>query len=389
MITRRHPRTVAGRQTINDVAAELVQTYGPVILEDAYRFSACKADAEDAYQRTLEILLTKAPSTDPEQLKPWIRTVARREAIAIARKRKRVMEIHDLSKQPALDYNPDDRVEMMAEASLGMEALSTLSQDQIRCLLAQAEGFNHEEIAEITGFSRRKVTRCISEGRMKFLSGVQRISTGSECDRLRHTIERFAEGDQAAALKARVHLRGCAACREHLRDSRLAHRRVRAIFPPGLFLVKSPPVDFIELLSDLGSTIVSRTKNFVSHPLESLATTNAKLAATAAVVGVVAVGGLMGVVRDGEREDSHRGNTASQPAASSYELVELQTVAPAERPERKSSKKKRSKRSARETSEPRQQRSVATPNPQPTPEAVQNTPRPVDDGSSEFLPEQR
>jgi hypothetical protein len=35
-------------------------------------------DAEDAYQRGLEILLTKAPTTREEELVPWLKTVVLR-----------------------------------------------------------------------------------------------------------------------------------------------------------------------------------------------------------------------------------------------------------------------------------------------------------------------
>jgi GTP cyclohydrolase FolE2 len=41
----------------------------------ARRYAATPEDAEDACQRGLEILLTKAPSTSEEELIPWLKTV--------------------------------------------------------------------------------------------------------------------------------------------------------------------------------------------------------------------------------------------------------------------------------------------------------------------------
>lgn len=389
MITRRPHRPAADRRNINAVATELVRTYGPVILEDACRFSACRADADDAYQRALEILITKSPTTDPEFLVPWIRTIARREATAIARKRRKsVVLSDDFSQQPSLEHDPEERAEMLEEATHGIEALSSLSGDQVQCLVAQAEGYSYEEIAEITGFSRRKVSRCVNEGRAKFLNRADRIATGSECERVRPVVDKFADGDQSAALAARAHLRGCAACREHLRRSRMASRRIRAIFPPGLFLVKSPPVGFFEHIADAGDAVVSRFKTLVKHPHETLATGNAKFVATVAVVGVVAIGGLVGVVRDGDSDESRVGTTAPQPTAQSYELVDLQVdEEPVKKKSaRKKAKKKRAKRPARSTPQPQSQGPAVAPNPDPV---SPNASSPVDDGSSEFLPEQR
>ena len=41
----------------------------------ARRYSATPEDAEDAYQRGLEILLAKAPTADEAELVPWLKTV--------------------------------------------------------------------------------------------------------------------------------------------------------------------------------------------------------------------------------------------------------------------------------------------------------------------------
>ena len=63
---------------LNEAATELVLRHGAMIMRDALKYSATSEDADDAYQRALEILLTKAPSTDPGELVPWLRVVVRR-----------------------------------------------------------------------------------------------------------------------------------------------------------------------------------------------------------------------------------------------------------------------------------------------------------------------
>ena len=55
----------------------------------ARRYSQTPEDAEDAYQRGLEILLTKAPSTHPDDLVPWLKTVVKHEAFSLRRQRER------------------------------------------------------------------------------------------------------------------------------------------------------------------------------------------------------------------------------------------------------------------------------------------------------------
>ena len=61
----------------------------------ARRYSATPEDAEDAYQRGLEILLTKAPTTDEAELVPWLRTVVKHEAFALRRQRERHSPVTD------------------------------------------------------------------------------------------------------------------------------------------------------------------------------------------------------------------------------------------------------------------------------------------------------
>ena len=66
----------------------------------ARRFAATAEDAEDAYQRGVEILLTKAPTTAEEELVPWLRTVVKHEAWALRRQRLRGAPVTDDGEVP-------------------------------------------------------------------------------------------------------------------------------------------------------------------------------------------------------------------------------------------------------------------------------------------------
>src|SRR4029453_19049692 len=57
----------------------------------ALRYSLCAADAEDAYQRSLEILLRKAPTANRGELRAWLHTVIKHEALAVRRQRERAL----------------------------------------------------------------------------------------------------------------------------------------------------------------------------------------------------------------------------------------------------------------------------------------------------------
>ena len=73
----------------------IVRRHGSSVMATARRYSATPEDAEDAYQRGLEILLTKAPTTDENELVPWLRTVIKHEAFALRRQRERHSPVSD------------------------------------------------------------------------------------------------------------------------------------------------------------------------------------------------------------------------------------------------------------------------------------------------------
>ena len=80
-------RTRPPRAEVDPAALDLIQRHGAQIMSTARRYSDTPEDAEDAYQRGLEILLTKAPSTSEDDLVPWLKTVVKHEAFAVRRQR--------------------------------------------------------------------------------------------------------------------------------------------------------------------------------------------------------------------------------------------------------------------------------------------------------------
>ena len=77
---RARPASEAARKR---VAIELVALHEAALRRTARRYSLCADDADDAYQRALEILLTKAPTDDLRELIRWTQTVVKHEALAV------------------------------------------------------------------------------------------------------------------------------------------------------------------------------------------------------------------------------------------------------------------------------------------------------------------
>lgn len=72
-----------------DLVVEVVGRHAEGLLRLARRHSLCGSDAEDAYQRGLEIFLRHASRLDPDRAASWLRTVVKHEAMAVRRARQR------------------------------------------------------------------------------------------------------------------------------------------------------------------------------------------------------------------------------------------------------------------------------------------------------------
>src|SRR4051794_28122118 len=152
------------------------------LLPTARRYPQTPEDAEDAYQRGVEILLTKAPTTSEDDLLPWLKTVVKHEAFAVARASGRAVPHEEpLAREPDERAWTDDRAERYERLRLAAEAMAGLKPQEIRCLLLKAEGLSYQEICSATAFSYTKVNRCLTEGRRAFLKRVAGIEAGAEC----------------------------------------------------------------------------------------------------------------------------------------------------------------------------------------------------------------
>ncbi|HEX7244680.1 MAG TPA: sigma-70 family RNA polymerase sigma factor [Solirubrobacterales bacterium] len=222
-------------------AIELIARHERALRRTARRFSLDPEDAEDAYQRALEILLTKAPTTDQRQLIRWTQTVTKHEAMAVRESREKLLganvprdEDYDpLASLPARGDGPDERAARSEVVARGREALAALKPAELRALSLLASGYSYAEIGRITGFSQTKINRVLAEGRERFRGLFASSEDGSRCRELRPLLSSFCDGEASAADAAtvRAHLRACAGCRATVRAYRAAPRIAAGLVP--------------------------------------------------------------------------------------------------------------------------------------------------------------
>lgn len=239
----------AARAAVTDASRKraAIETYSrheELLRRTARRYSICADDADDALQRALEILLLKAPTTDPRELIRWTQTVVKHEALALRRERERVLSGPAAGRPepdredwvallPSNAVGPAERAERQETIARSREALQTLKPAELRALTLLAEGYSYKEIGEITGFSQTKINRSLAEGRERFRKLISSSEDGSRCTELRPLLSAFCDGEaeekDVAAL--REHLRACGSCRATLRAYRAAPGAAAALLP--------------------------------------------------------------------------------------------------------------------------------------------------------------
>ena len=332
-----------GRGEIDEAALALVTRHGRQIMATARRYAATPEDAEDAYQRGLEILLTKAPTAREDELIPWLKTVVKHETFALRRQRDRHSPVTDdghLSDRPTSAAITHDQAERLERLSQGAEALRELKAHEIRAMVLKAEGYSYREICNLTGWSYTKVNRLLVEGRQAFLRRFESIQAGGECDRHAPALSALADGEAKAEDLAslRPHLKNCLTCRARLKEFREAPARVAELLPPAVLLGGSgdgfrgaaeSAIATIQQKLESALGIAQQRAAYMgerAHAVAELAT-GQKLAAVAASAAAVAGGGTAVDQVSGRGEPPEaRGKAAHVEAKRVEKQVAVQTA---------------------------------------------------------------
>jgi RNA polymerase sigma factor (sigma-70 family) len=239
---KRRSRGRASEAARKRVAIEMIAQHEATLRHTARRYSLCEDDAEDAYQRALEILLTKAPTDDLRELIRWTQTVVKHEALTVRRNRERQlggpspgiarME-PDWVAMPAEDSDPAEHFERREIVARSREALRSLKPQELRALSLLAEGYSYAEIGQITGYSRTKINRCLAEGRDRFRHMLDSSSDGNRCREMGPLLSAFCDGEttEKEEISVREHLRACGHCRSTMRAYRAAPGAAAALAP--------------------------------------------------------------------------------------------------------------------------------------------------------------
>jgi RNA polymerase sigma factor (sigma-70 family) len=151
----------------------------------ARRYSLCADDAEDAYQRAVEILLTRSPPADPRHLAAWMQVVTRREALAVRRSRERLLgpgpdDDGDPFERIACERpDPHERLERRERVAGAIRLLFELKPQERRAVVLQAQGYSYAEICQLCGWTYTKVNRCLSEGRQRLREAAAAGASGA------------------------------------------------------------------------------------------------------------------------------------------------------------------------------------------------------------------
>lgn len=228
---------------------------GPTLIRYASRYTESLADAEDAYQRAMEIALTKAPVASDRDVLAWLYVVVRNEALRIRKARHREQPHSDdelvalAGSGPSADAQDPHLVYAWKERYRTLQdALAGLTTSQKTCVMLRSAGASRQEIQNITGFSLRKVERSIVEGRRRIRDFEMRTAEGAECAPMAELIERTVASEATDEERQRLarHVRHCGACRAEFRDRR-DQRRLLSTLVPGAFgasaVIETPSLD--------------------------------------------------------------------------------------------------------------------------------------------------
>jgi len=145
--------------------AAVVAKHEHTLLRVARQASLCDDDAQDAYQRALEIFLRRVDTVDPATEVAWLRVVVRHEAMAIRRSRSETVAGEELEIDefvPGTGRDVEDVIASGERVRRSAEALRALKPDEAKALILKAHGLSYAEIGERCGWSYTNVCGSVS-----------------------------------------------------------------------------------------------------------------------------------------------------------------------------------------------------------------------------------
>ena len=145
----------------------LVRTYADPLIRYAYSIVRSSVAAEDVMEDTFAHLYAKGGVFPTEgHLKAWLYKVARTKAIDYLRRYKREVPLEDY--QEVLSGTTlEEKMEKKERNAVLYRCMQCLPQHYRQILvLRYFDGFSPEQIATVTGFSKKRVYNCLERGRV-------------------------------------------------------------------------------------------------------------------------------------------------------------------------------------------------------------------------------
>jgi RNA polymerase sigma factor (sigma-70 family) len=305
-----------GSSAAEELILRTVAAHADSLLRTARRYSICPDDAQDAYQRALEIFMTHAGRLDPARAAGWLHVVVKREALAIRRSRKKLVgaaEVDFDAQEARRLPTPDEQLLSFDLINRSAEALQRLKPQELRALWLKAQGHSYNEIGAITGWSYTKVNRCLTEGRRSFLERYAGIESGEECRRWTPVISAMVDGEATPEqiLELRPHLRNCPGCRATLKALHDSSAPLSAVLPVPLAAIAAGGGEqisnlFMRAYEAIAGGLHERAVHSVTKAQAAIeAAAAGKVTAVAASAAAVAGGGYATVERTVERTARH------------------------------------------------------------------------------------
>ncbi len=135
---------------------DTVQRNAESLLRTARRHSLCADDAQEAYQRAMEIFVRRAATLDPDRAAKWLHTVTKHEAMAVRDQRQELVASEDIDfdrHEARNEPSPDERIVSYDQLTRSAEALQRLKPNEMRALWLKASGQPYSAIAEAQGWT--------------------------------------------------------------------------------------------------------------------------------------------------------------------------------------------------------------------------------------------
>ena len=336
------------RKAAEDLILRTIAAHADSLLRTARRHSICVDDAQDAYQRAIELFMSHATRLDAARAPAWLHVVVKREAQAIQRARRKIL----MSTEVDLDGHeadalptPEEQLLRFDTISRSAEALKRLKPQELRALWLRAQGHSYSDISAITGWSYTKVNRCLSEGRRSFLEHYEGIESGEECARWLPVLSAMVDGEATPEqlMEVRPHLRNCPGCRATLRSLQDSSTPLAALLPVPLLVADAGFGDHVVQLAMrvyeavAGGLHDRAITSFTKAQAVIEATASGKVAVVAASAAAVAGGGYAGVeqvveqppLREVSLTRATFSSTVTQQASWTTPIARIQAAKPA------------------------------------------------------------